>query len=276
MTMRVGFVGLGDIGRPMAERLARHSSFDLTVFDASAERTAGVVKLGGHAAGSLGELAMRCDLVEIAVRTADQVFEVVLGQGGLFYALGEGSIIAVHSTVSPGAMQEIAGRCAERGINVLDVAMSGGAHGAERGSLTFMVGGDPAVVERCRAVFEVMSGAIFHLGGVGAGQAGKLVNNLLYNICIVGAAECVRLAAAAGISEETAVALLRVSAGNSYVIEHWDFCMKHEPEKASRVSSVRHKDVSLALDLAERLKVDTPVASLAQTRIDWAIAPTLR
>jgi 3-hydroxyisobutyrate dehydrogenase-like beta-hydroxyacid dehydrogenase len=270
--MRVGFVGLGNIGKPMAERVAR-SLFTLSVFDVRPDPTPDLIALGVVATRSLSELAERSDLVEIVVNTTEQVRDVVLGPTGLLAALKQGSIIAVHSTLRLSTLQEIAARCAERGIAVLDAAVSGGDAGAKTGSLTFMVGGDAAVLDRCRPVFELMAKTIFHLGDIGAGQAGKLANNLLYNIGVIAALECVRLAVAAGIPENKAVDLIAASTGTNFTIQHWQRLMKIVPDEESlrRIAALRHKDVSLALEMAQELNVEVPLGAFASTRIDWAI-----
>lgn len=190
---RVGFVGLGNIGKPMAERIAI-SPFALTVFDHVPELMRDLQVLGAHAANSLGDVAERSDLVAIVVQTTEQVQSVILGEGGLLASMRPGSIIAIHSTMSLSAIKEIGSRCSARGVNVLDAAVSGGDVGARAGKLTFMIGGDEAVLERCRPLFGHMAAQIFLLGDLGAGQAGKLANNLLYNAGVVAAVESMRLA----------------------------------------------------------------------------------
>lgn len=269
--MRVGFVGLGNIGKPMAERLARCSPVALSVFDTRPEQVRDVVQLGAFCTASLRELAERSQLVEIVVRTAEQARDVVLGSAGLLAGLQEGSIIAIHSTVGRGVLQEMAQRCADRGVSLLDAPVSGGAQGAREGKLALMIGGDAEVLERCRPVFEVLAGAIFHLGGMGAGQAGKLANNLLYSIGMVGAHECMRLAEAAGIPEETAAAFIRASSGNNFTIQHWEHWKKHVHADSAQVSALLHKDVNLALQLAQELNVAVPLGSCVDAQIDEAV-----
>ena len=271
MSLRVGFVGLGDMGKPMAERLAANSAFSLTVFDTRPAQTVEVVALGALAASSLGELAARSEIICVVVRTTDEVKEVILGPEGLLARLAEGSVVVVHSTVSPKVLQEIAAVCDGRGVALLDVPVSGGAPAARNGALSMMVGGDRAVLERCRPVLEVHSGEIFHLGGVGAGQVGKIINNLSYNISVVNAAECVRLAAAAGIAQESIVSLLQASSGVTYPILNWTRCMEHGAVDAPRLSAIRHKDVCMALELARELGVEARLGALTESCIDWAI-----
>jgi 3-hydroxyisobutyrate dehydrogenase-like beta-hydroxyacid dehydrogenase len=256
----------------MAERVAR-SPFALSVFDTRPEQISDLVRLGAFGSSSLAELAARSDLVEIVVQTTEQVREVVLGPTGLLAALKEESIIAVHSTLRLNTLKEIAACCAERGVAVLDAAVSGGDAGARAGSLTFMVGGDAAVLDRCRPIFGLMAKTIFHLGDIGAGQAGKLANNLLYNIGVIGALECVRLAVAAGIPESKAIDLIAASTGTNFTVQHWQRLMNTVSDEDSqrRIAALRHKDVALALEMAQELNVEVPLGAFASTRIDWAI-----
>lgn len=271
--LRVGFVGLGNIGKPMAERIAA-AQFPLTVFDVRPEAARDLMEQGAHAAASLREVAERSDLVGIVVQTTQQVHDVVLGEGGLLAAMRAGSILAVHSTMSLSVIREIGARCAERGVVLLDAAVSGGDIGARAGKLTFMIGGDAAVLDRCRPVFDHMAGNIFLLGGLGAGQAGKLANNLLYNAGVVAAVESMRLAVAAGISEEAAAQLFAVSTGTNFTISNWERLMgkRLEPEAEQRVAALRHKDVSLAIAMAEELGEEVALGARVLDRIDWAIA----
>src|SRR5271155_3466813 len=118
-----------------------------------------------------------------------------------------------------------------------------------------------------------MAGSIFYLGGIGTGQAGKLANNLLFGIGMVGAVECMRLAVAAGISEEMAAALIKASSGNNQTIQHWERWKNHVKAQSAtkRINDVLHKDVALAMQMARELEVETPLCKAAHTRIDWAL-----
>jgi 3-hydroxyisobutyrate dehydrogenase-like beta-hydroxyacid dehydrogenase len=146
--------------------------------------------------------------------------------------------------------------------------------GARAGKLTFMIGGDAATLDLCRPVFDHMAGNIFLLGQLGAGQAGKLANNLLYNAGVVAAVESMRLAVAAGISEEEAAQLFSVSTGTNFTIANWARLMgkRAEPEAAQRIAALRHKDVALALAMAEELGEEVALGERVLDRIDWAIA----
>jgi 3-hydroxyisobutyrate dehydrogenase len=271
--MRVGFIGLGDIGKPMAERIAR-SQLELCVFDARSQQAADLVQLGACVARSVAEVAQRSDFVSVVVRTTEQVREVVLGAGGLLEGLASGSIIAIHSTAARSTLKEIGERCADRGVGLLDAPVSGGAARARAGSLACLVGGDPELLERSRPVIELFARSIFHLGAIGAGQAGKLVNNLLYFICMVGSRECMKLAVAAGVSEDVAAAVIRASSGNNFTTAQWaEWKRKVREEGAQeRISALAHKDIGMALQMARELSIDVPLGALSDTRVEWAIA----
>lgn len=270
--LRIGVVGLGNIGQPMAERLAG-AGVSLSVFDMRSEQTHGAVAKGAFAAASLEELANRSDIVLLVVRKTQQVVDTIAGPGGLLEHLKPGSLIAVHSTMNRHALLKLAEACAPSGISLLDAPVSGGETGAADGTLTFMIGGEPLDLERARPVLEILAGKIFHLGGIGAGQAGKLINNLLATIGIVGATEAMRLAKAAEISEDMAAELMRASSGNNNTIQHWEYWRDHIREDGAqlRITEVLRKDVKLALEMAGELGLNLPLGALAGDRIAWSV-----
>jgi 3-hydroxyisobutyrate dehydrogenase-like beta-hydroxyacid dehydrogenase len=272
--MKVGFIGLGDIGLPMALRIAK-AGFELCVYDTRAEQLESVVQTGAFVAQSPAEVARRADLVCIVVRTSEQVRDVVLGDSGLRAGLRKGSIVVVHSTASREMLNELATVCADIEVEVLDAPISGGAAGARAGTLACLVGGSPQVLSRAMPVIQTFSKSVFHLGGIGAGPAGKLVNNLLYFVCMVGSRECMKLAAAAGIAEESAAAMIRASSGNNFTIAQWEQWKEHLREDGAleRISALAHKDIGMALQMARELDVDVPLGTLAETRVEWAIDP---
>ena len=193
---RLGYVGLGNIGGPMAGRLAKWQG-GLTVFDLSPDAVVKVVDQGARAASSLSELAASSDIIGICVRDDAQVRTVVTG---LLEGTAPGTIVTVHSTISPETAVDLAAVCAEREVTLLDAPISGGTPGAEQGRLAVMVGGPRDAYVRLKEPFALTSDMLVHAGDdVGAGTKMKLARNLLHFISFAATAEASRLAQAAGI-----------------------------------------------------------------------------
>jgi 3-hydroxyisobutyrate dehydrogenase len=177
--MRVGFIGLGSQGAPMARRIVE-GGYELTLW---ARRPASVEPYADTAAkvaATPAELAAASDLVCLCVVGDDDVKQVLEGDTGVLAGLAPGGIIAIHSTVHPDTCREVAESAAAKGISVIDAPVSGGAPAASEGTLMVMVGGEEADVEKCRPVFATYSDAIVHLGPLGSGQVAKILNNLLF------------------------------------------------------------------------------------------------
>lgn len=212
----IGFVGLGDQGEPIAARIA--GSFTLTVWARRAASTETLVAAGASTVPSKRELGAACDHIGVCVRTDDDVRAVVVGSAddpGLLAGMRPGSVLAIHSTVAPATVIELAERAAQQEITLLDAPVSGGRRGATAGALTVLVGGPDAAVERARPVFETFASTIAHLGEVGAGQVMKLVNN---NLCFANAAIGIaglRLAEQLGLDTEQFTRVIRTSSGGS-------------------------------------------------------------
>lgn len=215
MSLRVGFVGLGSQGGPMARRIV-DAGFPLTLWARRADSLDPFCDTAATYAKDIPELAASSDLLCVCVvddAGVQQVVEAALP------ALPAGAILAIHSTIHPETCKAIARNAAERGLAVLDAPVSGGGPAAEAGTLTVMTGGDPAVLARVKPVFDCYAGAIFHLGPVGAGQIAKLVNNALLaaNMALGDAA----LAAGRSLSVDPAALaeLVKVSSGRSFGFE---------------------------------------------------------
>lgn len=177
--MRVGFIGLGSQGGPMARRIVE-GGYETTLW---ARRPASVEPYADTAAkiaGSPAELAAASDLVCLCVVGDDDVREVLNGDTGVLAGLQSGGIVAIHSTVHPDTCREISETAAKQGVSVIDAPVSGGGPAVEEGKLLVMVGGEDEPVERCRPVFETYADPIVHLGPLGSGQVTKILNNLLF------------------------------------------------------------------------------------------------
>jgi 3-hydroxyisobutyrate dehydrogenase-like beta-hydroxyacid dehydrogenase len=175
---RVGFVGLGDIGLPMTLHLLE-AGFSVFVRDVRPEPVAHAVRAGATESKSLGSLGAECDYICVAVIDEAQMLQITEGYDGLFANAKPGTVILSHSTMPPQIAKSFEAAAKAKGLEWLDAPMSGASIAAKEGTLTFIVGGEAAVLERCRPILDAMGSHIFHLGAAGAGQVGKLVNGLL-------------------------------------------------------------------------------------------------
>lgn len=272
MTLRVGFVGLGTIGRPMALRLAAADDIELTVFDVQPEPRAALEGAGAWAASSVAEVATRAQVLCVMVRDDDQVREVL---GEVLAASPEELVVLIHATVAPGTPAQLADTAARHDVRVLDAPVSGGPQGAADGTLAIMVGGDEQGVALARPALEAMASTVVHAGPVGAGTRFKLARNLVHFVSFTAAAEAQRLAEAAGldladlgrvvrhtdaITGGPGAIMLRGTAGPVPPGDFWYDVLGH-------VVALGEKDLSFALELAEELGVDVPLARMARERL---------
>ena len=268
---RLGYVGLGNIGGPMAARLAKWPG-GLSVFDLAPQAVATLVDQGAGAAQSLADLGSRADIIGICVVDDDQVRTVVAGDGGLLSTAAPGTIITVHSTISPDTATELAQTCAASGVVLLDAPISGGAPGAEQGRLAIMVGGDRDSYTRIKEPFALTADMIVHAGNdVGAGTKMKLARNLLHFISFTATTEAARLAEAAGIDIAKLGQVVRHTdaiTGGAGAIMLRDTTAPIDPDDFwygifTHVRTLGEKDLGLALGLAEQLGVDLPLGQIA-------------
>jgi 3-hydroxyisobutyrate dehydrogenase len=263
--MHVGFIGLGNMGLGMARNVVK-AGYSTAVRDIRPEAVDIVAGDGAIIAASAAAAADGADLICVAVFDEGQLRAAVLGDGdepGVLVTAGPGAVVAIHSTVSPAIIAELAERASARGVHVLDVAMSGGGDlAANAGTLTFMVGGDADACERVRPVFETMASTIFYVGSLGAGMSAKIISNFLLDGNVTLVREAIRLAASAGIEESRILEIIASNRmGSSWVSDSWDQIRAHEDSSwngKQGVVDMYHKDLQLALDLAIANGVDTP------------------
>lgn len=200
--MSIGFIGLGNIGKPMAKHLLQLGEpvhvYD--VFEPGMQELAG---LGAVAAASPAALAKECRHIGLCVRDDRDVEQLLYGAGGLLDNAAAGTLIAIHSTVTQAGILRWRRDAAEHGIDLIDAPITGGAGGAEQGTLCYMVGGDVTLLERCRAIFMTSAEKIVHAGPVGAGIALKLCNNLMTYAAFAAMHEAANLARECGLSLES-------------------------------------------------------------------------
>lgn len=217
---RVGFVGLGNIGLPMAMTLLR-DGWTLSVYDRREEPGRTCAERGAEALPSLDGLE-RCSVVCLAVSDDEAVSEVLEGSG-LLTRLRAGSVVVVHSTILPTTARRLAERASAHGVELLDTPVSGGAARAETGDLTLMVGGSESGLARVRPVLESLASDIVHVGPAGTGAAVKLANQLVMFASLAGAYEAMELTRAFGVPDEVTLKVLATSTGDTWVTRNWGF-----------------------------------------------------
>ena len=263
-----GFIGLGQMGAPMAARLAAWPG-GLIVYDTRPGAVTPLADAGAKAAGSVAEVAAAAGVISVMVRDDDQVREVVRAVAAA--ARGRPVIAAIHATIGPGTAAELAGEVSHTGVEVVDAPVSGGFMGAQHGRLAVMVGGSRAAYERCREPFGCWADLIMHMGPVGAGTRAKLARNLLHFAAFTAAAEAQRLAEAAGVDLRKLGRVVRhsdaVTGGPGAIMLRPTTAPldTDDPlrEILEHVRALGEKDLSLALDLGAELGVDLPMARLA-------------
>ncbi|WP_168704444.1 NAD(P)-dependent oxidoreductase [Gordonia paraffinivorans] len=267
---RLGFVGLGNIGGPMAGSLAAWPG-GLSVFDLSGDAVAKVVEKGADAADSLADLAEKSDIIGICVLDDGQVRSVVTGADGLLSTARPGTIITVHSTIGPDTAVDLAEQCAAREVTLLDAPISGGSMGAASGRLAIMVGGPREAYQKLKEPFALTADMIVHAGDVGAGTKMKLARNLLHFISFTATTEAARLAEAAGLDIGKLGKVVRHSdavTGGPGAIMLRDTTAPVDTDDPwygilTGVRTLGEKDLSLALALADELDVDLPLGRIA-------------
>ncbi len=267
---RVGFVGLGVMGAPMAQNLVT-AGFDVTVWNRTAARMAAVVDHGARAAGSLGELARRCDVVVLCVSDSPDVESVLFADDGLAAGLARGSLVVDCSTISPERTREFADRLDSRGVGWVDAPVSGGSEGASRATLSIMVGGSDRDVARAEPMLRAMGSTVTHLGPVGSGQWAKVLNQVILAGVYLAVAEGVTLGMKAGIDVAGSLEALRAGAAGSWVLSNRSQRMIDNEYPLGFKLRLHRKDLAIALELARAVGAALPVSSLAATLEDGLI-----
>ena len=201
MALRAGFIGLGNIGKPLASHLAP-AGFETTVYDIAEEPMRELAEGGARPAKSPREVAENADVIGICVPEDDHVRAVLRGEDGLLAGASEGCVVAIHSTILPSTAEELAAEAAPHGVHVIDACVTGGDQRAAEGIVTYLVGGDETVVSRARPFLEPSSESIIHAGELGNGAKLKLCINVVTYIQWAAAYEGCRLAQATGLPTE--------------------------------------------------------------------------
>jgi 3-hydroxyisobutyrate dehydrogenase-like beta-hydroxyacid dehydrogenase len=248
--MRVGFIGLGSQGAPMARRIVE-GGYELTLWARRPESLAPFGDTAAKVAGTPAELGAVSDLVCLCVVGDADVHQLADGEEGLLAGMAAGGIIAVHSTVHPDTCRELAEKAAAKGISVIDAPVSGGAPAASAGKLLVMVGGAEEHVERARPVFETYADPVVHLGPIGAGQITKILNNLLFSANLGSAISLLELGETLGIPRAKLSEVVTRGSANSMALTSIAGFGGTLDRLAPIAGALLQKDVRLAADLAD-------------------------
>jgi len=263
----VSLIGLGLMGRPMGHNLLK-AGFPLVVWNRTPSRADTLVAAGARLATSPKEAAAAADVLITIVSDPPALEQVLWGSdaksGGAFASIKKGAIYIDSSTVSPALARKVADASSSAGIRFLDAPVTGGTWGAEKGELLFMIGGAAETLEAARPVISAMGKKIFHLGPNGAGQTIKLAMNLILALQVVAFAEALALVTGAGLQGEKLVEVLQSSMARSGVLDVKAPVMLKADYQPSFPLRLMHKDLSLALDLANQLGVPLPAAAAAR------------
>lgn len=261
--MKIGFIGLGTMGAPMAQRLLQ-AGHELVVHNRTREREEALASAGARRAATPREAARDAELVITMVSDTPDVQAVVLGEDGAAEGMASGSVLVDMSTIRPATTRLIAAALAEHGVAMLDAPVSGGSEGAAQGTLSIMVGGDADALARARPVLEVLGRTITHVGPVGAGQITKAINQVIIAGTYAAVAEGVALGLAAGIDIRAAHAAVSGGAAGSWVLSHRAGNMIEDRYPLGFRTRLHRKDLGIALDTARDLGVAVPVTAYVE------------
>ena len=267
--MKIGFIGLGNMGNPMARNLIK-AGHELVVFDVFADAIKKVASAGATAAATAAEATKTAEIVITMLPSSPHVREVYTGSGQLLANVQPGTLLIDCSTIDPHTARDVAAIAAQRNIVMLDAPVSGGTVGAEAATLTFMVGGDVAAFEIAKPILGKMGKNVVHCGAAGTGQVAKICNNMLLAISMIGVSEAMNLGASLGIDPTLLAGIINTSSGRCWSSDTYNpFPGVIENSAASRGYTggfgvdLMLKDLGLAMDAAKQTKQAAMMGSLA-------------
>jgi len=257
---KVGFIGLGTMGKAMATNIAR-AGFPLTVFDVLKEPLSRMEKLGVRIAKSTRDLGKESDTIVVMVRDYQQVKDSVFPPDGALEGMRKDTTLIITSTITPQEVVEVENVAYQHGVSVIDSPVSGGRIKAEDASLALMVGGDDAVIKENESILKAMGNNVFHVGKVGQGQAMKIVNQILVSANIVSVAEAMVMAEKLGINLQTMYDVITRSAGTSEVLQQMGPQMLARDFTPRATVDILIKDTGIIMDTVRALEIPLPVSS---------------
>jgi len=261
--MKVAFIGMGTMGAPMALNILK-AGHAVTVHNRTREREEELEKAGARRAASPKEAAADAEVVITCVADTPDVESVILGDHGVIHGARPGTVVVDMSTISPAATRHIASALSEKNIRMMDAPVSGGSEGAQQGTLTIMVGGEAADVQKVKPVLEAMGKTITHIGPVGAGQLTKAINQIIIASTFLGVAEGLMLGVKAGLDMDKVVQALSGGAAGSWVLQNRSDNMIRNTYPLGFRVKLHYKDLRIALDAARELGVAIPGTALVE------------
>ncbi|MEM2402124.1 MAG: 2-hydroxy-3-oxopropionate reductase [Candidatus Bathyarchaeia archaeon] len=258
---RIGFIGLGVMGKPMAINLLR-AGYPLTVWNRTRSKMDELIAMGANGASSPREVAERSDVVITMVTDSPDVEEVILGPNGVIHGARPGLIVIDMSTISPKVTRKISEELAKKGVRMLDAPVSGGEKGAKEATLSIMVGGPRDVFEECLPIFEVLGKKITYMGPSGMGQTAKLCNQVICALNIQAVCEGLMLGAKAGLDVRKLLEAVSAGAASSWMLVNLGPKMIERDFKPGFKIRHQQKDLRLALELAAELGLPLPGTAL--------------
>ena len=274
MLKPVGFIGLGNMGGPMALNLVKHG-FPLVVNDIDPLKVVPLRERGAKVEDSAERVAAAVERTICIVETTAQAESVIAGERGIVKSAKPGHIVICMSTIDPFAARRLAETLAARGVAMLDAPVSGGTERAKSGELSIIAGGDPATFDACHDLFKAMGTNLFHVGPLGSGLAMKLVNNMLIQVNRVAVAEAMVLGVKAGLDPQKIYDVVRVSTGASYAFEHGVPKILRRDFAPGGTVDITYKDQELETSFAKQLGVPLLLANVTQQLYQMARAAGL-
>jgi 2-hydroxy-3-oxopropionate reductase len=269
--MKLGFIGLGAMGRPMALHLLE-AGHELSVYARRAEAAQPLVDAGATRRATPAEVAAASEVVFTMVTTGADVEAVALGEGGIIHGAKAGTVLVDMGTIPPDTARRIAAKLAERGIEAIDAPVSGGEVGAQNATLAIMAGGRAEVLARVRPLLEKLGKTIVHIGPNGAGQVAKACNQMIMVSCIEAVAEAMLLAQRSGADPEKVRLALSGGSAGSRVLEVFGAKMTARDFKAGVEARLHHKDFGILLNEAVTLGAPLPVAAQVWQQLNALMA----
>ena len=258
---KIGFIGLGIMGKPMCLNLLK-AGFQVTAWNRTDSKIREVVDFGAKAASSPIEVAKNADIIITIVSDSPDVQEVYLSDNGIIHGAREGSVAIDMSTISPTVTRDIADALKKKGVDMLDAPVSGGDTGAINGTLEIMKKKKKSVFERCLPVFQAMGKSITHVGDHGMGQTVKLCNQILVSVTNMAVCEAVTVAAAAGVDPKIMIEATKNGAAGSWQLSNLGSKMVDRDFAPGFMIDLQQKDLRLALETVRDVKVATPALAL--------------
>lgn len=265
--MKIGFIGLGIMGKPMAKNLLK-AGYEVWVNNRSRAPMDELAQCGGHPA-TQQEIGENCDIVLTMLPNSPQVKEVMLGENGVSSFMKSGSIFIDMSSINPVASKEIAAVLAEKGIEMLDAPVSGGEPKAIDGTVSFMVGGKQEVFDACKPILEKMGASVVRCGEIGAGNTTKLANQIIVACNIRALAEALSLAQKAGVDPQSVFQAIRGGLAGSTVMDAKAPMMMAGNDKPGFKIDLHIKDLNNVLDCAHSVGASVPMTASVQEVMQW-------